>query len=326
MAIKLITGVPGSGKTLMAIKDIAEQVKANNDPKTPSFNDTKSTEENFDASKHKRFKRPIYTDIDGINFGEGEVYKVQPDHDWRECPDGSLIIYDEVHKKWRSEGQAGLSKNPQINDLDMHRHRGMDFILITQYPTKVHHEVRTNVTEHYHIKRPSGAKAATTYKWDLAQSSPNDFHAKNEADIAPFVFPKKYFKHYKSATIHTHKFKLPKYLVFLVIVGMVPIVNATYTTFTQPNLLNKAETPTQPPPLKPAPESQPAKAAAPVLANSTQQTTNYKQKLAGCISNANHCNCYADNYEILDLTYEQCIKLSNEPLPLPMQIQSRPNT
>lgn len=307
MAITLVTGVPGAGKTLFAINEIYKQVLKNNDPKTPA-------EE----------KRPIFSDIDGINFGEGEVYVVDRDHDWRQCPDGSLIVYDEAHKRWEATGQSGRSKDDTARDLDEHRHRGFDFIVISQYPTKIHFEVRTNVTRHVHVKRPAGVKAAQLFIWDSQQSNPDDFHAKQSADTEKFIYPKKLFQYYKSATIHTHKLRIPKKLIAFAVFAALPLSYAGYNLLTKDTFFTSGLTPSKPQ------QAQERLAVAPASPPPVQPESVYIEKvekpkvvqlLLGCIADATDCICYTDDGQVLYQSPQQCRATLDRPLPFPLKLE-----
>lgn len=176
--MRLITGTPGAGKSLFAVSEIVQAVKDG---------------------------RTVYTNIEGMEL-EG-VYPLT-DKDWREYPDGSLIVYDECHQIFRATGRPGLSQDPVISDMDMHRHRGFDLWFITQFPTKVHHEIRQMCDEHFHLLRQFGAKQATLYKWPEAVDS-KDPHQRSVADKSLFRYPKECFKFYKSASVHTAKLRIP---------------------------------------------------------------------------------------------------------------------
>lgn len=131
--MRLITGVPGAGKTLFAVSEILK-VKKENDA----------------LEKAGDKPRLIYTNIAGMEM-EG-VYPLE-DTDWRNYPDGFLIVYDEAHQIFRATGRPGFFGDPIITEMDMHRHRGFDLWFITQFPLKVHHEIRYMVDEHYHLLR-----------------------------------------------------------------------------------------------------------------------------------------------------------------------------
>jgi zona occludens toxin len=61
--------------------------------------------------------------------------------------------------------------------------------------------------------------ASKVYLWRYAQANPNTRSAKSDAESTHiFKFPKYLYNYYKSATIHTHKTKIPtKYLLFILI-------------------------------------------------------------------------------------------------------------
>lgn len=75
--ITLITGTPGSGKTLFAVTKILEYVKQN--------------QKLLEQGKEPRM---IYANIDGLNIDGVEPAPV----DWRDTPDGSVIFYDEIQQ------------------------------------------------------------------------------------------------------------------------------------------------------------------------------------------------------------------------------------
>ncbi|MEM2002935.1 MAG: zonular occludens toxin domain-containing protein, partial [Candidatus Methanomethylicaceae archaeon] len=192
--MRLITGVPGAGKTLFAVSEILKVAKEN--------------ERKAAAGEEPR---DIYTNIEGINI-PGVTYTTE--RDWRTFPDGSLIVYDEAHQLFRATGRPGLSDDPIISDMDMHRHRGFDLWFITQFPTKVHHEIRNMVDEHYHLLRQFGAKQATIYKWPES-ADVKDPGARSVADTEFFRYPKECFQYYKSASVHTAKLRIPAKVKFL---------------------------------------------------------------------------------------------------------------
>ena len=76
--LTLITGVPGSGKSLRAVYELKKALDAG---------------------------RPCYSDIEGLNM-PGVL--PAPD-DWRTTPEGSFIVYDEAQKRpqFASTGRPG---------------------------------------------------------------------------------------------------------------------------------------------------------------------------------------------------------------------------
>src|SRR5690606_40878679 len=122
----------------------------------------------------------VFTNIKGITRPD-RVAKIQamvgglpilpaPD-DWRECPDGSMVIYDEAQQKhlFRATGTPGVPtirgedgrtvEDERITSLDTHRHRGFDIVLITQEVGLVHHWAKKFVGCHIHLERTRGARS-----------------------------------------------------------------------------------------------------------------------------------------------------------------------
>lgn len=195
--IRLITGTPGSGKTLYTVSQIMKM-------------------------RQDKPDRKIYSDIKGLRIDGVEP---APD-DWRDAPDGSLIIYDEVQYRQIYAKARGRNKNSMIVDLTTHRHTGKDIWLITQNPKFLHADVLAVVGEHYHIDRPMNASFANVYKWRTAQENPNGVTVRRRAENAPvFKYDKKLFDYYDSVDVdeenanHKNSLELLKNWRFLVLVG-----------------------------------------------------------------------------------------------------------
>lgn len=195
--IYLITGVPGSGKSLRTIKMILDFQKEG---------------------------RVVYADIDGLNI-DGVLPSPE---DWTTTPEGSVVIYDECQKIFPSTGKAGVADDPRLRALETHRHTGHDLIFITQAPTFVHHHIRKLVGKHLHCYRALGLKGCTIFSWDGVCDNPNGYHERKQADSERWQYPPKLFTYYKSATVHTHKFKMPKKLLILLVVAIGLIVSALF--------------------------------------------------------------------------------------------------
>ncbi|XID75130.1 zonular occludens toxin domain-containing protein [Alkanindiges sp. WGS2144] len=186
--IILITGTPGSGKTLFAVSKIIQWAKEN--------------------------KREIYSDIDGLNI---QGIEKSPE-DWRETPDGSIVVYDEAQQHQRFAATRGQrSQDEIVQAMEVHRHTGHDIIFITQSPKFLHNHILDLVGEHYHLHRPYGASLATVYYWRRAVRNPasQTQRALVENEFL-FKYPKDLFKVYKSSNEHNVKFKLPKKLWLII--------------------------------------------------------------------------------------------------------------
>jgi len=206
--IYLVTGVPGSGKTLYAVGMIKKWLAEG---------------------------RVVFVDIKGWNhekFGTQESPS-----DWRTTPEGSVVVYDECQGIFPSDGLRGRPNDERLTAMEMHRHTGHDLVFITQAPTFVHAHIRKLTGKHYHVYRAMGLQGATVYSWDGVCDQPNDKSNHRTADIERWTYPKDDFNLYKSATVHTHKFRLPKKFLVIGIAALVLFALAGYlvtnTSFAQ---------------------------------------------------------------------------------------------
>lgn len=187
--ITLITGVPGGGKTLYAVHEFLRIANL----------------ENEKALSEGRPARPIY--VDGIP----ELlipHETAPDIlDWPTwAPDGSLIVVDEVQRIWRPE--ASTKALPiSISALETHRHRGLDFIIITQHPNLMHVNVRKLVGRYIHLRRT----AVGVYAYEWSECVNPDSAWKSALSKNRWGHPKSSFGLYKSASVHQKvKFRIPR--------------------------------------------------------------------------------------------------------------------
>lgn len=163
--------------------------------------------------------RTIYTNINALKIDYARALT----YDWRECPDGSIIVIDEVQLV-KPYDSIKDKDNPIIQDLTIHRHRGFDFYFITQYPSLLHPTVKVLIGVHYHLTRPYGMKTVV-YQYGSCKDNPNAMVNKVNREAKFFFTPQDYiFKLYKSTTINTHKQRFPKgiwFFVFWVVAGIV---------------------------------------------------------------------------------------------------------
>ena len=110
--ITLITAVPGSGKTLLAVGLIVDYIAEG---------------------------RHVFHNIAGLQvdkFSRPDLIHDAPT-DWRDTPHGSVVIYDECQQPhlYPATAQRGAVDDERLTAMETHRHSGHDLIFITQAPT-----------------------------------------------------------------------------------------------------------------------------------------------------------------------------------------------
>ncbi len=182
--LRLITGVPGAGKTSFTL---AEFLAIENRPK-------------------------YATPVNGLDYAKHNIEKIDSLEEWVHLPEGSVIFCDEAQQFLRPKRKDAVSPE-WVTEFETHRHRGLDFYCTTQHPMFIDIHFRRLVGEHIHYHRAYGSRLIAQRKWQRCIDDPNDFHAMQEAEIKHLTLPKHIFKEYKSTTVDTHKFKVPRKLV-----------------------------------------------------------------------------------------------------------------
>lgn len=161
--------------------------------------------------------RHIYANIDGL-----KVPNVRPIQiDWRKCPDGSIIFYDEIQLIYEYSTDNKQDKENIVKELTIHRHRAFDIYGITQFPSLVHTNYRAVVGLHYHLHRGWGAPSATVYVWANCRDKPNSLGNKLTAERDfRFNYPKRLYQYYESATANTVKLRVPLKLFAILIIPL----------------------------------------------------------------------------------------------------------
>ncbi|HHW4679771.1 MAG TPA: zonular occludens toxin domain-containing protein [Xylella sp.] len=299
-----MTGIPGNGKTLYAVDWIIRQIE-------------------IDRALVAKggVPRSFYTDIEGFDVQAvqrltGYVVQVAPE-DWRTTPHGSVIVYDEAHRLFGTDGRSGRSPDSKVRELDTHRHGGYDIMFITQRPTKIHHEVRGLVGEHVHLGRAMGLEVAGLLRWPRAQDDPYDKRERAGVEEEIWRFPKERYALYRSSSLHTasHKFRVPKKVwsglsYLFAVIGILWFLYHRYAPSGKTSVqVVKREEGRQPPPAPSVSSVLPAVSAYPSL------PVEFLPSLAGCVSSARSCRCFnVAGYQI-DMTSSACRRLLQSPLP-----------
>lgn len=205
--ITLITGSPGTGKTAAVVAMLSETAP----------------------------DRPIYVNgIPDLRLPGRQTLPLDDVATWdSEVPDGALVVIDEVQRVWRPR-PAGQTVPPDIAALETHRHRGLDFIIITQHPGLIHKNVRTLVGRHVHL-RDVGLLGRYWYEWP--ECCENALSGWKTAPIKRrYRLPTRVFGLYRSASIHTKRSRsvpVPLIVAALALVAFVALGWRVYGQFTR---------------------------------------------------------------------------------------------
>lgn len=177
--INLITGLPGSGKTLHMVSMLLKNKELKN--------------------------RPLY--IDGIpDIDKSKInYIDMPENctgeNWQDwLPNGSILIIDECQRYWRTRPNG--SKVPEaVQAMETHRHKGVDIYLLTQHPQLIDANVRKFVANHKHISK-SQLGLRRMWEWQRA-GNPDNAGDIRQAQLKTYRLDKSAYGVYKSAEQHT---------------------------------------------------------------------------------------------------------------------------
>lgn len=295
MTIKLITGIPGSGKTLFAVSQLKKELEKNQACDTP---------------------RQIYCDITGL-----KIHGIEPPPlDWRLTPPNSLLIYDEAQFHQEFKANRGNSQYKAIEELTIHRKTGHEIWFITQDPKRLHNDILAMVEQHYHLDRPYGAKLASIYQYRGAEKNPTGVTVKQRAENKQlFAYDKSLYQLYESSQVNDGiKMRLPRELVFWGCVLVATLGGAYYFIFGNANTqdyiqavqegrdgeTSPIDAPTDAPP-QDAPNPQTASNGQ---LSQTEQTVEQTEQVQvrGVIKMGNKCSAYNKDGMLLELTKKDC--------------------
>jgi zona occludens toxin len=168
--IVLVSGLPGSGKSLFSLAEFA-------------------------VGKHSVYQ----AGIPGCVLPEWEPQR------WQEMPAGSTLIVDEAQDFFPPKPPTG--EPPAHYVLNKIRHKALALVLITQHPGNLDSRVRRLVGRHVHVVAAFGADAAVMYEWRGVGDVDNRSY--DGAVRSGFKYPKEVYKLYKSADAHRPKQKAP---------------------------------------------------------------------------------------------------------------------
>lgn len=366
--ITLITGTPGSGKTMWIVSElvklfsstlsifgqIAVYLKISPAPKPVTrdvfvhgipdldfgvpYTQVYCRSDLCDVCQSQAvvsIPEPLFNQFgECVNFLEIEAAETRQSsicyvENWQEwAADGSLIILDEVQRIWRPRS-AGSAVPPEISALETHRHKGIDFWLISQSPKLLEMNIRRLVGRHIHLV--ASWKGRAQYEWPECHE--------NTASTAgavsrPYVLKKSIFTKYKSASVHTKLEKRPPIAIYVIAIAAVLLIwlgNDIYSRHSAPEPESPKIDQQQPSPtnLNTTVQSVIPAGQTKFQSNSFDFTPRVKSRAetapaydgmvkvqsvpfpetcsAWTTETEKHCRCLTDQHTPYDMPYSQCV-------------------
>lgn len=219
MAITLVTGTPGAGKTLNTIEMVHKRAE-------------------------KEARAVYYANIDDVTIpgwhkmdaidGADLTTAITP-HSWYNAPDGSILLIDECQDFYPS--MSASAKQPDyIMRFATHRHKGYDVYLITQGPNLINSKLKDWITPHIHYRRIFGGNKTYRYTNEEVVNNIRDVNAIAKAAIKQKVkLNPKYFGTYHSASVHTQNTRINKKLLAILAFGVLSIPLAMWYAYSAVN-------------------------------------------------------------------------------------------
>lgn len=302
--ITLITGAPGAGKTAALVSMLADLGK----------------------------DRAIYAH--GIPDLKIPHIVLEDPASWPDTvPDGAVVVIDEVQTVWRPSGPAQKPID-SIQKLETHRHRGLDFYIITQGPNLVHSNVRALVGRHVHL-RDLGLFGRWWYEWP--ETADNCRTGWKAAPVKKrYRLPKHVFSQYKSASLHVKPERSAPPMLFVFLASLLAFAFFGWRAYSsisakmepaKPQTVAKASTVSAPPLSSThAASAGPSEAFnpdsfVPRISGKPETAPAYDQLrqvvnmplVVGAVCTSQKCICYTQQATDAGLTPEQCRAWLNNP-------------
>lgn len=202
--ITLITGAPGSGKTLYTVDKLLRGLVGTT---------VKGQDEDGNPVE---YPRTIYSNINGLLIDHELI-----DAEWLQAlhenkTTGAVVVFDEVQRVWPNR-PTGSKKPAAVEYLETHRHDGIDLIIMTQNPQLLDPAVRALVGRHLHMRRVGAMGAAVVYEWDACSNSLN---FKSAFTKHPYRYSKKAQQLYRSAKVHTKQTRRLPFVFWMFLAGL----------------------------------------------------------------------------------------------------------
>lgn len=299
----LVTGTPGSGKTLNTIKFVKE-------------------------GKQFQGRDVYYFGIRNLNaeFGWTELNEEEAKK-WHDLPSNSVILFDEAYNIFPTKhGAQGTPEH--VKQLAVHRHKGFDIFLICQKVVgQLDTFTRGLVNRHQHYARIMGSLNINRFTWDVCQQNVDSAATRKDANVDQFRMDKAYFGAYHSADEHTHTLSVPwKKIAFLgVLVVLLVICVRSFMGFfdrepveTSQSAVSSGSAGSSAPPVQQSgveqltfaelvtPEVKGMPWSAPIYREQYAKANDWPRPAACVHSRRTGCKCYTQQASPIDVPDEMC--------------------
>jgi len=187
MALYLVTGQPGHGKTAYALDK---------------------------AFKFQKEGRAIFAHgVKDLDYAKAGWTYVDDPKKWEQLPDGAVVLLDECYTVFPNRN-PGAAVPAHVQAMATHRHRGFDFIMIAQQGLQLDPFLRGLYEEHVHVRQTSIMRSKTKLKrWNQYQTNVQV----KCTDVIDWVRPKYVFDYYTSTTLVTTKRSMPMWMRWLLV-------------------------------------------------------------------------------------------------------------
>lgn len=201
------TGQPGHGKSVLAIELLLD---------------------------FKAKGRQCYAcNVKDFDYERTGVLPMTPDEfrGWPDnLPDGSVVLVDECYQHEMLPKLGPSRPVPKwVQELAVHRHRGLDFIFVCQSPDKqMHNFIHDLIEEHYHVRRRYGLPFVHVRRFDKFEASPEKT---TPLTIKRRKYPKHIFKLYTSTKLDTSAQRVPWFYYAAWGLGAFVLIFGGYTVY-----------------------------------------------------------------------------------------------
>jgi hypothetical protein len=194
---------------------------------------------------------------------------------WLWCRPGDLIVIDEAQFVM-PRGTLGRKPAFWLQCFEIHRHYGVDFLIITQHPQLIDTTIRALVGLHRHIRSVMGSALCMVYTWDHA-SNPERYNLANKGQ---FLRRASHYKLFHSSIAHVKPPSSGRWALgvvpFLALIGF----GGMAWKFSSMGKGNQAQAATS----SPGTSAKPGAPGAP-------PTSSGPNRVAGCWSVGESCRC-----------------------------------